>query len=59
MNILTIIVVAGFGISFLFSAVVLAACALSSRSNHEVDYDEVYDYESEAYGVSASWVTEG
>lgn len=59
MNILSLAVVAFIGISFLFSAIVLAACALSSRSSHEAGFEEVYEYEGEeAYGVGASWVTE-
>lgn len=58
MNILTVIIVAGFGLSFLFSAVVLAACALSSRSSQEGYVEEYYEYESESYGIGTSWVTE-
>ncbi|MEM7334109.1 MAG: hypothetical protein AAF490_18635 [Chloroflexota bacterium] len=57
MNILTLIVVAGFGISFLFSAVVLAACSISSRGRQDEYYEEVYDY-SESYGLESSWATE-
>lgn len=58
MNILTVIVVAGFGISFLFSALVLAACSISSRGFSEEEYyEEHYDFE-ESFGFEASWVTE-
>ena len=59
MNILTVIIVTGIGLSFIFSAVVLAACAVSSRASQEEGYvEEHYEYETESYGLDGSWVTE-
>lgn len=59
MNIITIVIVAGLGLSFLSSAVILAALAVSSRRGHaENFYDERYELESEAYTLNSPWVAE-
>lgn len=58
MNILTVIIVAGLGVSFLFSAVVLAAFVVSSRSSREEYIVEQYELEREAYALNSVWVAE-
>lgn len=61
MNILTVIIIAVFGISFVFSAVILAACAVSSNTNPiDVWSEEYYELDIDSFDFNGSnWVPEG